>query len=101
VVAAFVGAARRMTDDTDYSLSLAMEHLGDMGEDVLARLVEEYSERGIWPQDGLINEERAQITLEFFQEVGEIDIDTPVTAETIARYFDFSYLEAALQELDG
>lgn len=101
VVGAFVAAARRMTEDTDYSLSLAMEHLGDMGEDVLSRLVEEYSERGIWPQDGLINEERALTTLEFFQEVGEIDIETPVGAEAVARYFDFSYLEAALQELDG
>ena len=101
VVGAFVQAARRMTEDTDYSLALAMEHLGDMGEDVLRRLVEEYSERGIWPQDGLINEERALTTLEFFQEVGEISIETPVTSETVARYFDFSYLEAALQELDG
>jgi ABC-type nitrate/sulfonate/bicarbonate transport system substrate-binding protein len=101
VVGAFVGAARRMTEDTAYALSLATEHLGDMGEDVLTRLVEEYSERGIWPQDGLISEERALTTLQFFQDVGEIDIETPITQETVARYFDFSYLEAALQELDG
>jgi NitT/TauT family transport system substrate-binding protein len=101
VVKAFVSAARRMTEDTDYSLGLAMEHLPDMGEDVLSRLVEEYSERGIWPQDGLVNQERALITLQFFQDVGEIEIETPITEETVARYFDFSYLEAALQELDG
>ncbi|MEX0864899.1 MAG: hypothetical protein WD269_08520 [Acidimicrobiia bacterium] len=101
VVSAFVQAARKMTADTEYALALAMEHLGDMGEEVLTRLVEEYSDRGIWPQDGLINEERALLTLEFFQEVGEIDIETPITSETVDRYFDFSYLEAALQELDG
>jgi ABC-type nitrate/sulfonate/bicarbonate transport system substrate-binding protein len=101
VVKAFVGAARRMTEDTDYALSLATEHLPDMGEDVLTRLVEEYSERGIWPQDGLVNLERALTTLQFFQDVGEIEIETPITEDTVARYFDFSYLEAALQELDG
>lgn len=101
VVKAFVAAARKMTEDTDYSLALAMEHLGDMGEDVLTRLVEEYSERGIWPQDGLINQERALTTLQFFQDVGEIAIETPITEATVARYFDFSYLQAALQELDG
>lgn len=101
VVKAFVAAARKMTEDTEYTLELAMEHLPDYGEEILERLVTEYSERGIWPQDGLMSEERALTTLQFFQEVGEIDIETPITSETVARYFDFSYLEAALQELDG
>jgi hypothetical protein len=49
----------------------------------------------------LVNLERALTTLQFFQDVGEIEIETPITEDTVARYFDFSYLEAALQELDG
>lgn len=38
--------------------------------------------------------------MEFFNEVGEIDIGTP-TEESVSKYFDFSYLENALAELDG
>ena len=101
VVKSIVQAARRMTDDTDFALQIAMENLPEMGEEVLQRLVDEYSERGIWPQDGLLTPDRALTTLEFFQEVGEIDIETPITQETVDRYFEFSYLESALQELDG
>ncbi|HVR33734.1 MAG TPA: ABC transporter substrate-binding protein [Acidimicrobiia bacterium] len=100
-VRAIVQASRKMTADTDYALGLALEHLPEMGEDVLRRLVEEYSQRGIWPDNGLMTEERALTTLQFFQEVGEIDIETPITSDTVNRYFDLSYLEAALQQLDG
>lgn len=90
-----------MTEDTDFALQIAMENLPEMDETVLQQLVDEYSQRGIWVEDGLLTPERALTTLQFFQEVGEIDIETPVTEETVDRYFEFSYLENALQELDG
>lgn len=101
VVRAFVEAARTMTEDTDFALEIAIENLPEMEPDVLERLVEEYSERGIWVEDGLLTSDRALTTLQFFQEVGEIDIETPITEETVARYFEFSYLEQALEQLDG
>ncbi len=101
VVRAFVEAARTMTEDTDFALEIAVENLPELEPDVLERLVEEYSERGIWVEDGLLTSERALTTLQFFQEVGEIDIETPITEETVARYFEFSYLEQALEQLDG
>ena len=101
VVKSIVQAARRMTSDTDFTLALAMEHLPEMDEEILRSLVTEYSERGIWVEDGLLTPDRALTTLQFFQDVGEIDIEEPITQETVARYFNFSYLEAALQELDG
>jgi NitT/TauT family transport system substrate-binding protein len=101
VVRAFLQATRRMTADTDFALAVATENLPEVPEEILARLVEEYSERGIWVEDGLLTPERALTTLQFFQDVGEIDIGDDITAETVDRYFDFSYLEQALQELDG
>lgn len=101
VVKSVLQAARRMTEDTDFALQVAMENLPEMDEAVLQRLVEEYSERGIWVEDGLLTPERALTTLQFFQEVGEIDIETPITEETVDRYFEFTYLDNALQELDG
>lgn len=101
VVRAFVEAARTMTEDTDFALEIAVENLPEMEPDVLERLVEEYSERGIWVEDGLLTSDRALTTLQFFQEVGEIDVETPITEETVARYFEFSYLEQALEQLDG
>jgi NitT/TauT family transport system substrate-binding protein len=101
VVKSILQAARRMTSDTDFALQIATENLPEMDVTVLERLVQEYSERGIWVEDGLLTPERALTTLQFFQEVGEIDIETPITDETVSRYFEFSYLENALQELDG
>lgn len=100
VVQCIVGAMRKMTEDTDYALSLATETLPDMDEEVLADLVEEYSSRDLWPADGLLTPERALSTLTFFNEVGEIEIGEP-TEESLSDYFDFSYLETALQNLDG
>ena len=100
VVKAVLEGMRRLTDDTDYALELAQEHLPDMDEAVLEELVNEYSSRGLWPADGLLTPERALETLVFFNEVGEIDIGTP-TEESLPKYFDFSYIEQAREELDG
>jgi ABC-type nitrate/sulfonate/bicarbonate transport system substrate-binding protein len=100
VVKAIVEAMRKLTSDTDYALELGKEHLPDMDETVLSDLVKEYSSRGLWPADGLLNEKRALDTLTFFDEVGEIDIGTP-TQQTLSKYFDFSYLKQAIAELGG
>lgn len=100
IVKAVVEANRRLTDDVDYAYELAVANLPDMDEGVLRDLVEEYSERTIWSTDGGLTPERALITLTFFRDVGEIDISVP-TKDTIDKYFDFSYLEKALAELDG
>ncbi len=100
VVKAIVEANRRLTEDPAWGLEIAKENLPDMDEDVLEELVNEYSERKIWSTDGGITPEKALTTLEFFNNVGEISIDTP-SEDTLDKYFDFSYLEDALAELDG
>jgi NitT/TauT family transport system substrate-binding protein len=100
VVKAIVEANRRLTEDPDWGFEIAKENLPDMDEEVLRELVDEYAERKIWSTDGGITPEKAVTTLEFFNEVGEIDIDTP-DQDSIDKYFDFSYLEDALAELDG
>ncbi len=101
VVRAIIEACRRLSSDHEYAVNLAMEHLPDVPEEVLDELVTEYSERGLWPDDGLLTPERAKETLEFFDEVGEIELEGEVTDETLAKYFDFTYVEEALSELDG
>jgi NitT/TauT family transport system substrate-binding protein len=100
VVKAIVQANRRLTEDPEWALEIAIENLPDMDEQVLEDLVNEYSERKIWSVDGGLTPEKALTTLEFFDSVGEIDIDTP-SEESLSAYFDFSYLEDALAELDG
>lgn len=100
VVKAIVQANRRLTEDPAWGLQIAKENLPDMDPQVLEDLVNEYSERQIWSTDGGITPEKALTTLQFFNDVGEIDIGTP-GEDTIDKYFDFSYLQNALAELDG
>ncbi|MGH8913402.1 MAG: ABC transporter substrate-binding protein [Acidimicrobiia bacterium] len=100
VVQAIVEAMRRLTADADYAVALATENLPDMDVAVLEELVAEYAARDIWPADGLMTAERAYDTLVFFQSVGEIDLGE-LTEESVSKYFDFTYLETALQNLDG
>lgn len=100
VVRAIVEANRRLTEDPAWGLEIAKENLPDVDEAILEELVNEYADREIWSTDGGITPEKALTTLQFFDQVGEIDIETP-TKETVDRYFDFSYLDDALAELDG
>lgn len=101
VVQGIVGAMRHLTEDTDAALALAVETLPDFDEAVLSDLVEEYSSRDLWPADGLLTPERALATLTFFNDVGEIELEADPTEETLDQFFDFSYLEQALENLDG
>lgn len=100
VVKAIVQANRRLTEDPKWGLEIATEALPDVDPAILEELLNEYAERKIWSTDGGLTPEKALTTLEFFVEVGEIDIETP-TEEGLSKYFDFSYLEDALAELDG
>jgi hypothetical protein len=100
VVQAIIEAMRRLTADSEYALALATENLPDMDTAVLEELVNEYATRDIWPSDGLMTAERAHETLVFFQSVGEIELGE-LNEDSVSKYFDFSYLEAALQNLDG
>ncbi len=100
VVKAIVQANRKLTEDPAWGLEIAKESLPDMDPGVLEDLVNEYSERQIWSTDGGITPDKAQTTLQFFQDVGEINIGA-ADANAVEKYFDFSYLDSALAELDG
>jgi len=100
VVQAVIEGMRRLSSDPEYALALATENLPDMDVAVLEELIAEYSSRDIWPADGLMTPERAYETLVFFQSVGEIDLGD-LSEDSVSKYFDFSYLETALQNLDG
>jgi NitT/TauT family transport system substrate-binding protein len=97
VVSALVGGIRRLRDDNEYALALATELLPDEDSGVLADLIAEYTERGIWDPNGILTEETAQFTIEFFSDLGEIDVD-PASVD-LNDFFNFSLLEGALEEL--
>lgn len=99
VVTCLLEGIRRLRTDAEYALQLATETLPEVDPAVLEETVAEYQARDIWPEDGLLTEQRAQETLDFFFSVGEIEID-PATLE-LNEYFDFSLLEEALAELDS
>ncbi|WP_197420411.1 ABC transporter substrate-binding protein [Mycobacterium sp. NAZ190054] len=98
VVKSLVEAERRLSDDPEWALSVASEFLPDTDEQVLRELVTEYAERGLWPADGLLNRERARQTLEFFNDLGEIEV-TDLSDAGLDKYFAFQYLESALEQL--
>ncbi|MGE0216934.1 ABC transporter substrate-binding protein [Mycolicibacterium sp.] len=100
VVAAVVKANRKLTEDPQWGLEIAKANLPDMDEQVLQDLVNEYAERGIWSVDGGLTPERAMTTLNFFNDVGEIEIGT-VDENSLNKYFNFDFLQNALGELDG
>jgi len=97
VVSALVEGIRRLRDDNDYALSLASELLPDEDPAVLGELIAAYTDRGIWDPNGILTEETAQFTIEFFADLGEIDVD-PATVD-LNEFFNFALLEGALGEL--
>jgi ABC-type nitrate/sulfonate/bicarbonate transport system substrate-binding protein len=97
VVSALVEGIRRLRDDNEYALSLATELLPDEDPAVLSELIAAYTDRGIWDPNGILTEETAQFTIEFFADLGEIDVD-PATVD-LNEFFNFALLEGALGEL--
>jgi ABC-type nitrate/sulfonate/bicarbonate transport system substrate-binding protein len=97
VVTALVAGIRALRDDNDYALSLASELLPDEDPAVLSELIAAYTERGIWDPNGILTEETAQFTIDFFADLGEIDVD-PATVD-LNEFFNFELLEGALGEL--
>jgi len=88
---------RNLIDDPAYALEVATELLPDEDPAVLEELIGEYIERGIWEPNGALTEETAQYTIEFFADLGEIDVD-PATVD-LETYFNFGLLEGAVEEL--
>lgn len=88
---------RNLIDDPDYALQVATELLPDQDPAVLEELIAEYIERDIWEPNGALTEETAQYTVEFFADLGEIDVD-PSTVD-LEKYFNFTLLDNAVEEL--
>ncbi len=97
VVSALVAGIRRLRDDNQYALTLATELLPDEDPAVLSELIAAYTDRGIWDPNGILTEETAQFTIEFFADLGEIDVDP--TSVDLNEFFNFELLEGALGEL--
>jgi ABC-type nitrate/sulfonate/bicarbonate transport system substrate-binding protein len=97
VTTCLVQGLRNLIDDPAYALELATELLPDVDPAILEELIAEYNARGVWDPNGVLTEETAQYTVEFFADLGEIDVD-PATVN-LEDYFNFELLANAVQEL--
>lgn len=97
VTTCLVQGLRNLIDDPAYALELASELLPDVDPAILEELIAEYNERGIWDPNGVLTEETALYTVEFFADLGEIDVDP--AAINLEDYFNFDLLANAVQEL--
>lgn len=94
---AVILALRRLNSDPEYALQLAQSALPEEDPAVLETLVNQHIERGIWPPDGVMNEETANATLQFYFENDQIDVD-PATAD-LSQYHAFDLLNQALDNI--
>lgn len=97
VAEAVILGLRKLNDDPDYALQLAQEALPEEDPAVLETLVNQYIERGLWPPNGVMNEETANATLQFYFENDQIDVD-PATAD-LSKYHAFDLLNQALDNV--
>ena len=97
VVTGLVQGIRKLIDEPDFALDLATELLPDEDVGSLEELIAEYANRGLWDPNGILTEETAQFTIDFFAGVGEIDVD--LATLDLTTYFNFDLLSDALDEL--
>ncbi|HSJ34492.1 MAG TPA: ABC transporter substrate-binding protein [Acidimicrobiia bacterium] len=97
VTTCLVQGLRNLIDDPAYALELATELLPDVDPAILEELIAEYQERGIWDPNGVLTEDTARFTVEFFADLGEIDVDP--AALSLEDYFNFDLLANAVAEL--
>lgn len=97
VVTALLEGIRRLRTDPEFAMRIAQEALPEEDPDLLEELISEYTDRNLWEPNSFLNEENAEFTLQFFYDVGEIDVD-PATAD-LTNYFNFVLVEAALDDI--
>ena len=97
VVKGLIEGIRKLIDDPGFALELAIELMPDEDPGSLEELIEEYATRGLWDPNGILTEETAAFTVEFFADLGEIDVD-PATVD-LNEFFEFGLLDSALDEL--
>jgi NitT/TauT family transport system substrate-binding protein len=99
LIVALLEQHRRINSEDGYLYQLYQEYLpeeaaGESGE----AIAQAYVDAGIFPDDGGLNEEAIQYTIDFFGPEGTGDIEVDLAVEDVA---DLSYLQAALDELGG
>ncbi len=97
VVTAILEGIRKLRSDPEFALRIAQEALPEEDPAILEELIASYTERNIWEPNSFLTEENAEFTLQFFFDVGEIDVD-PATAD-LNKFFNFDLLEAALDDI--
>lgn len=97
VVTALLEGIRRLRSDHEFALRIAQEALPEEDPELLEELITEYTDRNLWEPNSFLTEENAEFTLQFFYDVGEIEVD-PAEAD-LTNYFNFELVEAALDDI--
>lgn len=99
LIVALLEQHSRINSEDGYLFELYQEYLpeeaaGESGE----AIAQAYIDAGIFPDDGGLDEEAVQFTIDFFGPEGTGDVEAELTLDEVA---DLSHLQAALDELGG
>lgn len=99
LIRALLEQNRRINSEDGYLMELYTEYLPEeaAGENAEA-IVQAYVDAGLFPDDGGLDDEAVQYTIDFFGPDGTGDIEDVLSPDQVA---DLSYLEAVLDELGG
>jgi ABC-type nitrate/sulfonate/bicarbonate transport system substrate-binding protein len=99
LIRALLEQHRRINSEDGYLMELFTEYLPEeaAGENAEA-IVQAYVDAGLFPDDGGLDEEAVQYTIDFFGPNGTGDIEEELSPDQVA---DLSYLQAVLDELGG
>lgn len=99
LIKALLEQYRRINSEDGYLMELFQEYLPEeaAGENAEA-IANAYVEAGIFPDDGGLDEEAVQYTIDFFGPDGTGAIEEDLSPDQVA---DLSYLQTALDELDS
>ena len=97
VVTALLEGIRKLRTDPAFALEIITEAQPEVDEDLFAELIAEYTERNLWEPNSFLTEANAEFTLQFFFDVGEIDVD-PATAD-LSKFFNFDLVSEALDNI--
>lgn len=98
IVDAMIETNRRMADEPDWAAEQSIRFLGSAFEDstdLLQDIVRDYIDRGLWDVNGGLDEESAELTIEFNRQYAGLEGGEGGAA----TYYDFSFVADALERL--
>lgn len=89
----FIESVRWAADDKDEYIEVAKEHLEGLSDESMSRAYDLFVEIDLFAENGGLDEELIQATIDLEQDVGNLPADMPPAEEWVERQFVDSYLE--------